>query len=146
MVDLEVGHVLSILLRFNNQGDKAKERHPCLIVAIHKELKAVEIVQLNSLKGKEHKAFNKYNKVILHTNPDEIVIDKDSFAQLSNRFTIAWFPGLVNYRRQPDKLSETKLESVIRAYRDYHRKNQIDENKIVHMDELEITELNAEKE
>lgn len=139
----EVGQVLSLRIRFNNQGEISQEKHPCLIVEIDKELSTIEIVQFSSLENKKHKAINKYNKIVMHTKPKETVIDKDSFAQLNNRFTIDLFDELTNYRRQEGKLSTKKLLQVLGAYEKYRFQNEIDENRIVHMDKEEIIRLNS---
>ncbi len=62
-------------------------------------------------------------------------------AQLDNTFQAELYEGLGRYRRQPDKLSERKLESIIKAYRDYHSNYHIDENKQVYMTKQEFEDL-----
>lgn len=140
---IEVGQVLSLRIRFNNQGLVSSTKHPYLVVAVHDDMNVVEIGQIDSLAGKWHKAAMRCNKTIFSDNPLETVIDKDSYIQLDNRITVENFAGLENFRRQPDKLSAAKLEEVLRAYEDYHSKYVIDENKSVYMDELEIIALNT---
>lgn len=139
MSDLEIGQVLSLKIRFNNDGVISKIRHPYLIVGIDTEFNTVEIAQMDSLDKKEYKAAMKSNKVIFCENPQETVIDADSYVQLDNTLKIELYDGLKAYRRQTDKLSLDKLNSVLLAYQMYHQKHRIDENKQVYMtkDELE---------
>lgn len=142
MKDLIVGQVLSLKIRFNNNGDIARRKHPYLIVGIDEILGVVGIAQLDTLYGKEYKAMYTSNKVIYCDNPCETVIDKDSYIQLDNSFQIEYFDGLDRYRRQADILSECKLAEVLEAYRKYHEEHEIDEAKIVFMSETEILRLN----
>ena len=143
MEDLAIGQVLSLKIRFNNNGDIAKRRHPYLIVRIDEMLNIVEVAQLDTVEGKEYKAMMKSNKIIYCDNPCETVIDKDSYIQLDNSFQIEYFEDLCKYRRQTDKLSEEKLTEALQAYCKYHEENEIDENKIVFMSKAEILELNS---
>lgn len=141
-MSLKIGQVLSLRIRFNNSGTISAKRHPYLIVAIDNENDFVEIVQIDSLAGKEYKAAFKGNKAIFNSNPQETVIDKDSFVQLDNTIRLELCPELIQYRRQPDVLSFQKLNAVLTAYRNYHTRYQIDENKVVYMDKTEILALN----
>lgn len=142
MKDLEVGQVLSLIIRFNTNGDISTRKHPYLIVGIDTNFNTVEVAQIDSLGGKEYKAAMKSNKTIFHDNPTEHVIDKDSYVQLDNSIKIEYYDGLSRFRRQSDKLSEEKLSDVLRAYSEYHEKHEIREVKNVYMDEAEITSLN----
>lgn len=139
---LEIGQVLSLRVRFNNSGDISKVKHPYLVIDIKEKYGFVEIAQIDSLQGKEYKAAFRTNKTILKDNPPETVIDKDSYVQLDNKFTLEYYEGLCNYCRQPDKLSKVKLQMVISAYKKYQSEHHLDENKIVHMGKEEIEELN----
>lgn len=143
MKDIVVGQVLSLKIRFNNNGDIAQRKHPYLVVAVDETLCIVEIAQLDTLAGKEYKAAKKSNKVIYCDNPSETVIDKDSYIQLDNSFQIEYFYNLDRYRRQTDTLTESKLNSVLAAYQKYHAENEIDEMKIVFMSKAEILSLNS---
>ena len=141
--DIEVGQVLALKIRFNNNGDVARSAHPYLVVDLEEDLEVVEIAQIDSLDGKKWKAFRRSNKVIYCTDPTETVIDKDSYVQLDNTLRVEDFSGLERFRRQTDKLSAGKLADVLRAYRDYHATHEIDEAKNVYMDRQEILELNT---
>ncbi len=141
MNDLEIGQVISLRIRFNNSGQISSIRHPYLVVGINRELGIIEIAQLDSLEGKEYKAAMRCNKVIYCDDPQEKVIDKDSYLQLDNTFLIEIYDGLIKYRRQPDKLSKEKLKNVLEAYYSYHKKYQIDENKQVYMTQQEVESL-----
>ena len=87
--DIEVGQVLALKVRFNNHGDVARSAHPYLVVDLEEDLEVVEIAQIDSLKGKEWKAFRRSNKVIYSTDPTETVIDKDRTCKtkISHLFT-----------------------------------------------------------
>lgn len=141
MSNLEVGQVLSLRIRFNNTGAISQKRHPYLIIDIDEELNTVEIAQLDSLQGKEYKAAMRSNKVIYCDEPQEEVIDKDSYVQMDNTLKIELYEKLSEYRRQPDKLSEEKLKDVLNAYKNYHERYEIDENKQVYMSETELENL-----
>lgn len=138
---IEVGQVLSLKMRYNNSGDVASTAHPYLVVDVNRELNVVEIAQLDSLKGKEWKAFKWGNKPIYATNPTETVIDKDSYIQMDNTFLLENYCGLEHYRRQEDKLSEKRLNDVVSAYRKYHKTHQIDEDKQVYITRVELEAL-----
>lgn len=143
MKDLEIGQVLSLRIRFNNNGDISTQRHPYLIVAIDNFLNVVEIAQMDSLAGKEYKAAMRCNKTVFCDNPQETVIDKDSYVQLDNSLKVEYFDGLSRFRRQKDKLSKERLRGVLLAYKEYHRTHEIAEIKDVYMTEREILELNT---
>ena len=140
--NIEIGQVLSLKIRFNNEGGISSFKHPYLVVDIDNQLNVVEIAQIDSLEGKEWKAFRRTNKVIYQENPTETVIDKNSYVQLDNTLKIENFDELKQFRRQTDKLSPVKLEKVLSAYRLYHETNEIDEMKNVYMDKSEILLLN----
>ena len=141
MNDLEVGQVLSLRIRFNNDGAISRQRHPYLIVSIDEDLRTVEIAQLDSLAGKEYKAAMRSNKVVYCDDPQESVIDKDSYVQLDNILKVELFENLKTYRRQTDKLSVGKLHDVLLEYQRYHEKYHIDENKQVYMSMVELESL-----
>ncbi|MCM1334366.1 MAG: hypothetical protein NC084_12560 [Bacteroides sp.] len=139
---VEVGQVLSLRIRLNNQGIISTTKHPYLIVDVAESDNIIEIAQLDSIAGKEYKVAMKSNKAIFYDNPTETVIDRDSYIQMDNRFLIENFKELEQYRRQPDKLSPQKLSDVLQSYREYHHTHAIDEDKIVYMDQNEILGLN----
>lgn len=142
-MSLQIGQVLSLKIRFNNNGQIAQIKHPCLIVDINNDDNYVEIAHIDSLKGKPYKAMFRGNKAIFNNNPVETVIDEDSFVQLDNTIRIEMCAELENnYLRQPDTLSATKLNDVLTAYKNYHNNNIIDANKNVFMDRNEILLLN----
>ena len=143
-MDIEIGQVLSLRIRFNNSGTISETKHPYLVVAVSPELGTIEIAQLSSLEGKEykltHRVLSKKNKLI--TCDNETVIDKDSLMQKDNKITISIFEELTRFRRQRDKLSEAKLKTALAEYWEYHQQ-PINENQIVHMDRDEIIRLNS---
>lgn len=139
---LEIGQVISLKIRFNNDGTVSRKKHPYLVVSVDEAFNMVEVAQLDSLEGKEYKAAMRSNKTIYCDNPKEKVIDKDSYIQLDNKFQIEICSELENCRRQDSKLSHTKLQETLKAYNTYHQTKQIEENKIVYMDADEIKKLN----
>ncbi len=141
MKDLEIGQVLSLRIRIDYFG-VFEEKHPYLILDIREEDNIVEVGQLHSLEGKMFEAIDNKNKVIFNTKPQETVIDKDSFIQKNNTIMLEYFDGIEKYRRQKDKLSQNKLQNVIQAYKEYHKNNEIQENRIVYLDQTEIEKLN----
>lgn len=143
-MNLEVGQILSLRIRFNNAGVISGTKHPYLIVDVNEEFGFVEIAQLDSLSEKKrYKAVMRSNKVIFQGDPIETVIDKDSYVQLDNTLRIEYFDGLIHYRRQTDKLSSVKLKEILLAYQKYHERYEIDENKNVYMNKAEILALNS---
>jgi len=141
MCNLEVGQVLSLKLRFNNDGKISEGKHPYLIIDIvDYEVKCVEIAQLDTIKP--YKLIRLSNTPIYCDNPNETVIDKNSYIQLDNKIQIEYFDDLIKYRRQPDKLSENKLEDVLEAYDNYHKTNIIESNKIVYITKEELLGYN----
>lgn len=53
------------------------------------------------------------------------------------------YNGLERYRRQEEKLSEEKPHDVVTAYRLYHGKHQIAEDKQVYISKNEMEELQS---
>ena len=142
MSNIEVGQVLSLKIRFNNEGAVSTRNHPYLVIEVDDVFDVIEIAQIDSLAGKEYKAAFASNKTIFCDEPQEKVIDKDSYVQLDNTFRVEQFPEIVRYRRQTDKLSHGKLTAVIQAYKKYHETHNIDESKNVYMDKEELLNLN----
>ncbi len=142
---IENGQVLSLKVRFNNSGDVANVAHPVLVMDVNKEKKIIEVAHIDSItKEKEWKALLKSNVRIKNTNPDETVIDKDSFVQVDNIIQLEYFKELENKRRQFDKLSDIKFQKVLNRYNMYKNNNLIDDNKKVYMSKEEILKLNAD--
>ena len=142
---IEKGQFLSLKVSFNNSGDVANVAHPVLVMDVNKEKKIIEVAHIDSItKEKEWKALLKSNVRIKNTNPDETVIDKDSFVQVDNIIQLEYFKELENKRRQFDKLSDIKFQKVLNRYNMYKNNNLIDDNKKVYMSKEEILKLNAD--
>ena len=137
---LEIGQVLWLKIRFNNDGEIAKSKHPYLIISVNDDY--IEAVQRDTIKGKERKAILRSNKVVDIENPQETVFDESGFVQLDNKFTFENYDELSNYLQTTDKLSQEKLKDVISEYIEYQEKYGVEENKIVHMTKDEIEKLN----
>ena len=136
-----IGQVLSLRIRIDYYG-VFPDKHPYLILDIREEDNVIEVGQLHSLEGKLFEAIDNKNKVIFNTNPKEVVIDKDSFIQKNNTILLEYYDGIEKYRRQKDTLSSNKLGEVIKAYKEFHAKNEIPESRIVYLDKDEIEKLN----
>lgn len=78
------------------------------------------------------------------TNPNETVIDKDSFVQIDNIIQLENFSKLEKKRRQKDKLSDEKFKKVLDRYNKYKENEWIDDNKKVFMNKEEIILLNED--
>ncbi len=86
----------------------------------------------------------KSNVTIRKSNPDETVIDKDSFVQIDNIIQLENFKDLEKKRRQIDKLSKEKFNKVLKRYNEYKENEWIDDNKKVYMNKEEIIFLNQD--
>ena len=138
---IEIGQVLSLKIKFNiKPGTISLCNHPYLVVGIDKIRNRIEVAQIDSLAGKEFKAARKTNKTIFCDG--ETVLDKDSYIQLDNKFTIENSTKLEHFRRQPEKLTASKLADVLKAYNDYQNNFKIDSNKCVDMTISEILSWN----
>ena len=141
-MQIKVGQVLSLRIRFNNSGDISSTKHPYLVIKCI-DNNTLELAQCDKLRGKPWKAAFESNCVVYCDNPKETVIDEDSFIQMDNTIQIEYFDELINYRRQEDTLSEVKLNNVVKSYNEYHKNHHINEDKLVYMDKDEITNLNS---
>lgn len=141
-MNVEIGQVLSMIIRFNNSGLVSSQKHPYLIVKII-DSNTIEVAQLDKVRGKWWKAAFESNKVIYSENPHETVIDEDSFIQNDNTIQIEYFDEIVQFRRQKDTLSSKKLADVVNEYNLYHMNHQIDEDKQVYISKEELLFLNS---
>lgn len=142
---IEIGQVISLKIRFNNSGAVASVAHPILVLNIDKEKNVLEVAHIDSItEEKKWKALLKSNVTIKKKNPDETVIDKDSFVQIDNIIQLENFPKLENKRRQIDKLSYEKFNKVLKRYNEYKNNEWIDDNKKVFMSKEEIIALNED--
>lgn len=142
---IEIGQVLSLKIRFNNSGAVASVAHPILVLKVDKEKNILEVAHIDSItKEKKWKALLKSNVTIKKSNPEETVIDKDSFVQIDNIIQLENFSKLETKRRQVDKLSNEKFNKVLNRYNEYKENEWIDDNKKVFMSKDEIISLNEE--
>lgn len=140
---IEIGQVISLKIRFNNDGSVANVAHPLLVVDVDKDRNIIEVAHIDSItEEKKWKALLKSNVVIRKNNPIETVIDKDSFVQVDNIIQLENFPELIYKRRQVEKLSKDKLNKVLIRYKEYKNNEWIDDNKKVFMTKEEIVNLN----
>ena len=142
---IEIGQVLSLKIRFNNSGAVASVAHQILVLKVDKEKNILEVAHIDSItKEKKWKALLKSNVTIKKSNPEETVIDKDSFVQIDNIIQLENFLKLETKRRQVDKLSNEKFNKVLNRYNEYKENEWIDDNKKVFMSKDEIISLNEE--
>ncbi len=138
---LEVGQVLWLKVKY--QIDIVSEvKHPMLIAKIEEDY--IEVIALDSTKGKMHQLYHKYNYYINSNNPNEKDIYEDSYAQLNTKLTIDKIEELKNARKTTKKLSRDKLKDLLNEYRYYQEKYGVDEQRIVHMTNNEILYLNSD--
>ena len=142
---IEIGQVLSLKIRFNNSGAVASVAHPILVLNVDNDKKILEVAHIDSItEEKKWKALLNSNVTIKKDNPDEKVIDKDSFVQIDNIIQLEYFPELEIKRRQSDKLSDKKFKKVLDRYLKYKENEWIDDNKKVFMSKEEIVSLNED--
>ena len=67
-------------------------------------------------------------------------IEKDYIAAIA----IDNIEELKYFRKTLDKLSNKKLQELLKKYEEYHNSNVLDEKRIVHMNKEEILKLNEE--
>ena len=135
------GQIIVLKMRVNNCGTVLSP-HPYIVIGINENDNTVEIAQIDSLKGKEYKAAKRSNKIIYADNPQETVIDEDSYVQLDNTLLVVYFDDLTQMRRQTDVLSLVKLTDLIDSYETYHKNNIIADTKQVYVDEQELRNMN----
>lgn len=104
----------------------------------------IEVIAIDKTKGKLHQLFHNYNYYLNCSNPKETVIFEDSHAQLNTKLTIDNIEELKYFRKTLDKLSNKKLQELLKKYEEYHNSNVLDEKRIVHMNKEEILKLNEE--
>jgi len=102
----------------------------------------IEVIAIDKARDRAYQLLSQNNKFVSCNSPLETVISENSYAQLNNKFTIEYFKGLENYRRTKDKLSNRKLNEILKAYRDFHKNNIIKEERTVHMTKKDILDMN----
>lgn len=138
---LREGQVIWLKFKFNNRpGDVSGAVHPYIVIDIDEVLETVEIVQLDSIEAKLHKAYLKENKFI--SARGEMVLDKDGFAQLDNCFKVENSADLDQYRRTEETLSKEVFHDLKHEYMLYQMQNYISENKTVYLSAKEVKKIN----
>ena len=115
-------------------------KHPMIISKVENDY--IEVIAVDKTKGKLHQLFHNYNFYLNCSNPKETVIFEDSYAQLNTKLTIDNIEELKYFRKTLDKLSEKKLQELLKKYEEYHYNNILDEKRVVHMNKDEILKLN----
>ena len=138
---IKAGQIITLNMQVNNSGTILYS-HPYLVMFADEKNNYLEIAQIDSLKGKEFKAARRSNKVIFCDDPQETVIDKDSYIQLDNSLRIEYFDKIVRLRRQEDCLSTAKFQDALTAYKNYQDSHILDENKQVYLTMADLISLN----
>ena len=139
--ELEIGQILWLKVKY--QIDVISEvKHPMLIAKIATDY--IEVIALDKTAGKMHQLYHNYNYYINSEMPYETVIYEDSYAQLNTKLTIDKIEILKKARKTNSKLSPAKLSDLLTEYKNYQMKYGVDEQRIVHMTETEILNLNPE--
>ena len=140
---IEVGQVLWLKVRFNNNSEVATCEHPNLVLVVSKDENYVEVCLVDSLK--EDNMWRMLTDEVIKLpigNPEETVISRDSYAQLNNTIRIELFPELDKAKLCEDKLSKQKLKNVKKMYYEYRETHYIEDSRTVYMDKQEIILLN----
>lgn len=138
---LEIGQVLWLKVRYKT-NIIAKYEHPMLVAVIDIDEDKIEVIAIDKARDKISQLYNEANHFLDSDNPKEKVIYVDSYAQLNNTLTTEYFPELIKYRKTEEKLSNNKLEDLIKDYKMYHNNNFIPDERKVHMTKEEILKLN----
>ena len=133
--EIEIGQVLWLKVRY--QIDIVSEiKHPMLVAKVEKDY--IEVIAIDKTAEKMYQLFHKYNYYINSDNPKETVIFEDSYAQLNTKLTIDKIEELKKSRKTNSKLSKNKLINLLKEYETYQKKYGVDEQRIVHMTNIDI--------
>lgn len=139
--EIEIGQILWLKVRY--QTDVVSSiKHPMLVVKITEDY--IEVIAIDKTAGKMHQLFHRYNYYIDSNNPKENVIYEDSYGQLNTKLTIEKIEELKPARKTTQKLSKQKLKDIIFEYQNYQNKYGVEEQRIVHMNRVEILSLNPD--
>ena len=137
---LTKGQVLWLRLRFENGGNFSDIKHPYLVIDVDNGIEVVEVLQLDSLKGREYYLFEKGNIEV--KAEDETVLKEDSYIQLGKIIKLQHFNGLENFRETTDLLSRSKLTQILWRREEFIRFNDIEDKNNLFFTREEILEHN----
>ena len=137
---LRVGQVLWLKLQFERGGEFSLINHPYLIINIDDGIEIAEVLQFDSLKGREYYLFNKGNIKI--DAEDETVISEDSYIQLGKVIKLQIFEQLENFRKTTDLISRNMLERIMWNREEYLRYHDIEDKNILYFTEEQILSHN----
>lgn len=139
---LHTGQVVWLRLRFEKNGEFSQIKHPYLVIDINDGIEIVEVLQFDSLKGREYQLAENRNIAIKAEN--ETVITEDSYVQLGKIIKLQKFDDLVVFRKTVDKLSRNCFEKILWNREEYIRFNDIEDNDILFFTKEEILEYNQQ--
>lgn len=140
---LLVGQVLKLKIRLNNSGYISHCEHPYLIYKVDEERKIIEVIQLDSQKGKEKHLRHPANHPIAIDGPWETVITESSYARCNSKYTFELFDEIERAKETEDTLSSGKLTYLIEHYEFMQNKpERLISDNIVYQSKEELIKLN----
>lgn len=140
MSSLTKGQILWLRLSFEKGGEFSNIHHPYLVIDVDDGIEIVEVLQFDSLKGREYYLFEKGNMEIQAEG--ETVLSEDSYVQLGKIIKLQQFEELTNFRKTTDRLSRTKFEKILWKRGEFIRFNDIDDKHILYFTKEEIEKHN----
>ena len=136
-MNIEEGQLLYLIPPELDCDRNIKKKRYLLILNVDDDTNTVEMINVSSLKGKEHKLL--YNSNILINN--HLPLPVPSFAKLDVLYTTNKFEGLSNYIAfNGNKLDKSELENIkFERYKYIKNANRI---KVINYSEKRIKDLN----
>jgi len=136
-LNIEEGQLLYLIPPELDGDRNINKKRYLLILNVDDDTNTVEMINVSSLKGKEHKLL--YNSNILINN--HLPLPVPSFAKLDVLYTTNKFEGLSNYIAfNGNKLDKSELENIkFERYKYIKNANRI---KVINYSEKRIKELN----
>ena len=137
---LKKGQVLWLRLQFEKGGEYSPIKHPYLVIDIDNGIEIIEVLQFDSLKGREYYLLEKGNIEISAEN--ETVILEDSYIQLGKIIKLQNFSELEKYRKTEDTISRAQLEGILWNREEFIRFNDIEDKDILYFTKEDILSHN----
>lgn len=134
-------------IRFNRAGKVSDDDHPYLVYKINRKKNKVTLIQIDHLdnENERYKMTHYGNVKIELTDGNEDLLDKDSYAQTDNEFSIDLFDELEIFRKKPGLISEKAYYEIDKRYNMIRKDFDIKKCKKVHITKEEFIELNKDK-
>lgn len=144
MTNLIVGQILWLKLPFINGGPASTCEHPYIIIELDDTYNTIEVAQIDSIKGKDHKLIYKSNKPIFITDPSEPALSEDSFMQMDHLIRLQYFRDITAFRKCETPISDARLKDLLDSYHRYHNENIIPDKNILYIVMDELLLMNAD--